>query len=110
MREPPVNDVWLLAFPESISCDDRCEGLLSDVRIDRFAGEQAEPQLGRSRDTGQHERPVTSQVTEHRRMRAKDLPFAPFDESGAQADQSMLGEQSAEPVSRVGSEPRRPLP
>ena len=42
-------------------------------------------------------------------MRAKRLPLAPLHESRAQADQSVLGEQSAEPVSRVGSEPRRSL-
>src|SRR3990172_8691355 len=42
-------------------------------------------------------------------MSAKGLPFAPFHESGAQADKSVLGEQSAEPVSRVGTEPRRSL-
>ena len=42
-------------------------------------------------------------------MRAKGLPFAPFHESGAQADQSVFGEQSAKPVSSVWSEPRRSL-
>ena len=60
----PQDDVRLLAFSEAISRDDRCEGSLIDVGIDRFAGEQAEPQLGRSRDTGQHERPVIANVTE----------------------------------------------
>ena len=42
-------------------------------------------------------------------MSAKRLPFAPVHESSAEGDQSVFGEQSAEPVSRVGSEPRRPL-
>ena len=42
-------------------------------------------------------------------MSAKGLPLTPFHQSGAQVDKSVFGEQSAEPVSRVGSEPRRPL-
>ncbi len=42
-------------------------------------------------------------------MSAKGLPLTPFHESGAQADQFVFGEQSAEPVSRIRSEPWRPL-
>jgi hypothetical protein len=52
----------LLAFLEAISRDDRCEGSLIDVGIDQIAGEQTEPQLGRSRHTGQHKRPVSAKV------------------------------------------------
>lgn len=61
----PQDDVRLLALPEAISRDDRREGSLIDVRIDQIAGEQAQPHLGRSRHTGQHECPVLAKVAKH---------------------------------------------
>ncbi len=39
-------------------------------------------------------------------MSSKRLQAAPVDESGTEGGEPLLGQQSAEPVSRVGSEPR----